>query len=117
MLVDSASDTRAAVFYDPTGRRRRVLLVLLSAAAGVAAVALALLIIGLAGGGHPPRAFLGRGPATGPDRARQGTVRPSPAPYPSLSRPAGLPALPALPAPQAHGQGDRGQGDRGARSR
>jgi hypothetical protein len=113
MLVDSASDTRAAVFYDPTGRRRQVLLVLLSATVGVAAVALALLIIGLAGGGHPPRAFLGRGPAIdGPDRARQATIRHSPAPYPSLSRPAGLPALPALPSPQAHDQGDNGAGSR-----
>ncbi|HMH91175.1 MAG TPA: hypothetical protein VK586_08835 [Streptosporangiaceae bacterium] len=100
MLVGSASDTPTAVFYDPTGRRRHLLLMLLIATVSVAVVALSLLIIGLTGGGHPPRTLLGRSPVTdGPSRARQGATGRSPAPYPSLSRPAILPGLPTLPVP------------------
>lgn len=109
MLVGSAPDPPAAVFYDPTGRRRQVLHMLFITTVSVAAVVLTLLIIGLAGGGHPPRAFVGRGPApAGPDRVRQGPT----ASRSSLSRPAGLPALPALPSPEPHGQGDSGTGRR-----
>jgi hypothetical protein len=113
MLVGSASDPPAAVFYDPTGRRRQVLRVLFITTVSVAAVALTLLIIGLAGGGHPPRASVGRGPApAGPGRPRQGAGHRAPASRSSLSRPAGLPALPAVPSPEAHGQGDSGAGRR-----
>jgi hypothetical protein len=100
MLVGSAPDPPTAVFYDPTGRRRHALLMLLIATVSGAAVALSLLIIGLTGGGHPPRTVLGPSPVTGrPSLARHGAADRSPAPYPSISRPAGLPALPTWPAP------------------
>ena len=100
MLVGSASDAPTAVFYDPTGRRRHLLLMLLIATVSVAVVALSLLIIGLIGGGHPPRTVLGRSPVTGaPSPARQAATAGSPDPYPSISRPAGLPGLPTLPVP------------------